>query len=133
MKKRADVLAWVEKAEQDFEGAVFLAAKRSKSIPDLVCFHSQQAAEKYLKAYLILQHLPFPKTHDLVKLKNLLMGKAPEIELIADLLVFLNEFSVQYRYPGEKSSSAYAKRALKAATEVRKFFAPRLPGIANAR
>jgi len=39
MKKRADVVAWVEKAEQDFEGAVFLSRKRSKSVPDLVCFH----------------------------------------------------------------------------------------------
>ena len=133
MKKRADVVAWVEKAEQDFEGAVYLAGKRSKSVPDLVCFHSQQAAEKYLKACLTLQHLPFPKTHDLVKLKNILSGKVSEIELIADLLVFLNEFSVQYRYPGERSSAVYAKRALKAIKEVRKFFALHLPGIPETR
>ncbi len=73
------------------------------------------------------------QTHDLVKLKNILSGKVSEIELIADLLVFLNEFSVQYRYPGEKSSTAYAKRALKAIKEVRKFFALHLPGIPETR
>jgi hypothetical protein len=38
MKKRADVVAWVEKAEQDFEGACILARKRKKPVPDLVCF-----------------------------------------------------------------------------------------------
>jgi len=48
-------------------------------------------------------------------------------------LVFLNEFSVQYRYPGEKSSTVYAKRALKAIKEVRKFFALHLPGISETR
>ena len=46
---------------------------------------------------------------------------------------FPNEFSVQYRYPGEKSSTVYAKRALKAIKEVRKFFALHLPGISETR
>ena len=131
MKKRADVAAWVEKAEQDYEGAETLSRKRSKPVPDLVCFCCQQAAEKYLKACLTLQKVSFAKTHDLVKLKNLLSGRVPEIELIADLMVFLNEFSVQYRYPGEKATLVYARRALKAVREVRKFFALRLPGISR--
>ncbi|MBM2828296.1 MAG: hypothetical protein HW408_828 [Actinobacteria bacterium] len=131
MKKSANVTEWVVKAEQDFEGACILARKRKKPVNDLVCFHCQQSAEKYLKACLTLHEIPFAKTHDLIKFKNLLSGKIPEIELIADLLIFLNEFSVQYRYPGEKASAAYARRALKAARDVRKFFASRLPGISR--
>jgi len=45
---------WVAKAEQDF-----LAVKKliiSEPIPwSVVCFHCQQIAEKYLKAYLVTQ------------------------------------------------------------------------------
>lgn len=131
MKKRADVAAWVEKAEEDFAGASILARPRKKPVHDLVCFHCQQATEKYLKACLTLHKIPFTKTHDLFTLKNLLSGAVPEIELISDLLKFLNEFSVQYRYPGEKASAARSRRALKAVRDVRKFFALRLPGISG--
>ena len=33
-----------------------------------VGFHAQQAAEKYLKAFLILRQVDFPKTHAMGKL-----------------------------------------------------------------
>ena len=33
--------------------------------PDIICFHSQQSAEKYLKAYLVFLDQDFPKTHAL--------------------------------------------------------------------
>mgnify|MGYP000307964815 CR=1 FL=1 len=29
-----------------------------------ICFHAQQAVEKYLKAFLILHDIDFPRTHD---------------------------------------------------------------------
>jgi HEPN domain-containing protein len=41
----------VNKAEDDLTGARTLAA-RPKPLKDIVCFHCQQAAEKYLKALL---------------------------------------------------------------------------------
>lgn len=42
---------WVLKAEDDIESARTLAAL-AKPKRDVVCFHCQQAAEKYLKALL---------------------------------------------------------------------------------
>ncbi|MCY4615587.1 MAG: HEPN domain-containing protein [Chloroflexi bacterium] len=36
------------------------------------CFHSQQAAEKALKAALVLEGIEFPYVHDLTRLRNLL-------------------------------------------------------------
>lgn len=45
-------LEWVTKAEGDYLTAVREARIRKSPNYDAVCFHSQQAAEKYLKAYL---------------------------------------------------------------------------------
>jgi HEPN domain-containing protein len=42
---------WVRKAEADVRGARKLAQDKV-ALHDLVCFHCQQAAEKYLKAFL---------------------------------------------------------------------------------
>jgi len=98
-----------------------------------VCFHCQQAAEKYLKGYLVGERVPFPKTHDLTSLEMLVSGKLPGIELISDLLLLLNRFGVLTRYPGDETTATDAKRALKAIKEVRKFFALHLPGIPETR
>lgn len=43
---------WILKAEQDFNAANLLMYAGEAPIPDYVCFHCQQCAEKYLKAYL---------------------------------------------------------------------------------
>ena len=43
---------WVEKAEEDFDAADVLLYGRDVPIAAIVCFHCQQCAEKYLKAYL---------------------------------------------------------------------------------
>lgn len=50
---------WIAKAEEDYAGAVDLQRRRKNPLPNLVCFHAQQCAEKYLKAYLISQRIPF--------------------------------------------------------------------------
>lgn len=52
MREAAEVREWLKKAEEDFAGALHLSRRRKKPLPDLVCFHCQQAAEKFLKAFL---------------------------------------------------------------------------------
>src|SRR6058998_950113 len=42
---------WIEKAEDDYQAAEFLAGS-DKSFHGVVCVHCQQCAEKYLKALL---------------------------------------------------------------------------------
>ncbi|SRR6266545_6275408 len=59
---------WVRKAEEDMEGARELGA-RKPPLRDLVCFHCQQAAEKYLKALLQELGAVVPKTHELEELQ----------------------------------------------------------------
>ena len=62
---------WVEKAEADYKAAAALNRRRKEPLPDIVCYHCQQSAEKYLKAYLIAQSMPPPHIHDLVQLLGL--------------------------------------------------------------
>jgi HEPN domain-containing protein len=63
---------WVRKAEEDIEAARSLAVQ-AKPPRDIVCFHCQQAAEKYLKALLQEFGVAVPKTHNLNDLLNLLL------------------------------------------------------------
>lgn len=61
---------WFMKAENDLLSIQNNLA--AVEVPaDVCCFHAQQAAEKYLKAYLISRQIKFPKTHDLKALLNL--------------------------------------------------------------
>ena len=43
---------WVSKGNNDFEVAWLARHRADVPIPDAICFHSQQCAEKYLKAFL---------------------------------------------------------------------------------
>ena len=49
MAEKALIKRWVEKAEEDF-GYASLSLKEGLSFFPQICWHFQQAAEKYLKA-----------------------------------------------------------------------------------
>ncbi len=44
-----------------------------------ICFHSQQMAEKYLKALGIERRLTMPRTHDCLNLVLLLLPTDPQL------------------------------------------------------
>jgi HEPN domain-containing protein len=56
---------WVRKAEHDLEAASRIMATEEGCPFDTVCFHCQQAAEKYLKCLLTYLGIQAPRTHDL--------------------------------------------------------------------
>jgi HEPN domain-containing protein len=64
MKNHEDLArGWWRKGDSDLENArMCVEAERSL---DTACFHAQQAAEKYLKAYLSLKKIEFPFMHNL--------------------------------------------------------------------
>jgi HEPN domain-containing protein len=78
-------------AQQQVSPAVLLAT---------LCFHTQQAAEKSLKAVLLQQGVVFPYTHDLAQLITLLKNAGipwpEELDSTADLTAY----AVGTRYPG---------------------------------
>jgi len=65
---------------------------------DSVCFHAQQTVEKVLKALLTVYGTPFPKTHDLARLVQLLPSKV-DLCLDRHALAELTYFAVGSRYP----------------------------------
>jgi len=50
------VREWIAKADDDFEFAL-ANLKEGKPFLALICFHFQQSAEKYLKAYIVAHEL----------------------------------------------------------------------------
>ena len=64
---------WVEKAESDYRAAEREMRVRKEPSYDVVCFHAQQCAEKYLKAALLEHQLPFRRIHDLEVLLDILV------------------------------------------------------------
>lgn len=117
---------WAAKAEEDYQAAISLSRKRTPPLLNSVCFHSQQSAEKYLKAYPSLKKAVFQKTHDLTLLKNLCAKSESGFEFPADLVISLNPYVVEFRYPGERASRRDAKEALAAAKEIREFVRKKL-------
>lgn len=112
-------LEWVQKAEEDFEVARWMAEGPTASF-NAICFHSQQCVEKYLKARLAEACIPFPKTHDLGVLLDLVTPVEPTWASTRAELEFLKPFSTETRYPGVSASAEDAVDALQVCTAVRK-------------
>jgi HEPN domain-containing protein len=110
---------WIEKAEADFLAAVDLGRRRKRPLHDMVCFHCQQAAEKYFKARLEEAGTAFPRTHDLDVLLNLCLTTEPLWSALTAAARRLKPFGVLIRYPGNDASKSQAKRALLDAKVIR--------------
>jgi HEPN domain-containing protein len=72
------VREWLGKADEDFEFAR-VNFEENKPFFAQICFHLQQAAEKYLKAYIIAHELEFLKIHDLPLLLKICLSEDPSL------------------------------------------------------
>ena len=117
---------WVLKAEGDFATAG--RELRARKLPnyDAVCFHSQQCAEKYLKAVLQENDLPIPKIHFLLELLAIILKFDTSYEFLKADLEVLENYSVRYRYPGISSDRQEARGAYTATKTVRTFIIQKL-------
>lgn len=89
---------WLEKADEDFRFAEANLRDGSGFYAQL-CFHFQQAAEKYLKAYIIGKGLPFDRVHDLVHLLKTCSAHSPEFSELKEECILLNTAYIETRYP----------------------------------
>jgi HEPN domain-containing protein len=64
----------------------------------VVFFHAQQAVEKALKAALFTHQIEFGRTHDLIKLAQLLRGRGINVPVSDNQMRLLNPFAVTFRY-----------------------------------
>jgi HEPN domain-containing protein len=127
MSDPSDPLSWVEYAEEDLVMAES-ALRRRKPLTTPSCFHSQQCAEKYLKAILVSQEIEFPKTHDLLILDTLCADGGIFTGFTKEDLGRLSGYAIHTRYPGNQPSADEAKDALNIAKKIR-FFARTFLGL----
>lgn len=117
---------WLVAAEDDLKIAKSL---KDDNLSSGVCFHSQQVAEKSLKAILLSKGQKSLKTHDLAFLLKRL-GKEEHL----DACEFLNRFYIPIRYPDapagsiedRRPSTDMAIKALEYAQEIFDFAASQL-------
>ena len=106
---------WLAKANEDLLVVEKLTEVEIIATPS-VCFHCQQAVEKFLKAYLIANGVDVKKTHNI----EFLLSECTDIDkTFADFdPKELSDFSVDARYPGdmyipeENETMEYKKLAL---------------------
>ena len=89
---------WFDIAETDLSSANYLLTMFPLPI-EIICYHCQQSAEKYLKGFLVLSNHEVIKTHDLVVLNNLCCEYDDDFEEIKDECLRLTDYSTSVRYP----------------------------------
>ena len=126
MKSRLDLVrGLLKKAESDLENAATcLAANRAL---DTVCFHSQQAAEKTLKAYLTAHEIEYPFIHNLEKLIDLCAARDPSFAEIKPIAGGLTPYAVDLRYDADFwPKLEMAQEAYEAAVAIKSFVMKRM-------
>ena len=113
---------WIKKAEGDLYN-VQLLLNDENCQPDICCFHAQQAAEKYLKAYLISKQISFPRIHDLIKLVHFCVHTNPIFSALEDIALQLTDYAVTPRYPDDTHEPTLedAKAAFQNALAIKDF------------
>jgi len=96
-----EVHAWIAKAESDLKNIALVLPAEDAPF-DTVCFHAQQAAEKYLKALLTFMGIPFRRTHDLAELL-LLFPTGSKVPAAVGDLSELTDAAVAVRYPDDSA------------------------------
>ena len=112
---------WFKYAERDLESAIFLIKMHPVPI-EIICYHCEQSAEKYLKGYLILKQNNVEKTHDLGLLNKKSLLIEPAFCEIEDECLELIPYGVQVRYPYElEVNEQDMKSAIACAEKIQRF------------
>jgi HEPN domain-containing protein len=98
MVDRRLVDEWLGKADEDF-GFASINLDEDRPFFPQICFHFHQAAEKYLKAYIVANVLAFRKAHDLVLLLQTCGAHDESAQQLRDACEYLSAFYVETRYP----------------------------------
>ena len=108
----------VQRAEEDFRACLRLQSD-VELFSNIIAFHAQQAAEKYLKALMVLNRQDVLRTHDLSTLAQLLQQAGIAVSAVQSELGRLNPFAVNIRYPGDDVTEDAARQALNDASTIR--------------
>lgn len=113
---------WLVKASNDLQVAKNeLNLTSELPVTEAICFHAQQAVEKFLKAYLVAKGVEFGKTHNLEYLRELCTQINVDFgNLDVGNLTF---YATEVRYPDEfyTPSLDEARESVAIAIKVRDF------------
>jgi HEPN domain-containing protein/predicted nucleotidyltransferase len=115
-------LEWVQKAEGDYT----VAQQAENPVHDAICFHAQQCIEKYLKAWLQERNIPFPRTHDLKELLEMIVPSVPVWQVWEPDFSLLSKHAVTTRYLGASATADNAAHAARICDGVRRAVRERL-------
>ncbi len=119
---------WILKAESDLKiGKDEIQTKDPAT--DAICFHMQQAVEKYLKAFLIFNNREIRKTHDIAELIEVCKEIDYEFEYLYEIKADkLTLYAVEFRYPGAVlfPSLSETREAIEIAEKVKAFVIEKL-------
>ena len=99
-KEKAEYIKnWLFRANEDLAVINSLVNSGAENYTSSICFHAQQASEKFLKAYLAYHDIDFPRTHDV----DFLLLECQKIDEEAFHIDFgsLTDFGVSIRYPDD--------------------------------
>ncbi|GMO48494.1 MAG: hypothetical protein Ta2G_04230 [Termitinemataceae bacterium] len=87
-------------ADADIDSAKLLKEMRPQH-REIICYHCEQAVEKYLKGFLQANNIKPPEIHALVKLCTMCSEFDDRFNNISNECGYLTQFSTQPRYPQE--------------------------------
>jgi HEPN domain-containing protein len=115
------VQSWLTKAQHDLGSARRLASDPEPFL-DTAIYHCQQAAEKALKAFLVLHDVEFEKKHNLTMLVDLCSDVDSSFQGFQNAATILTPYATVFRYPGEffepEPDRQQVAEALKLAEEI---------------
>ncbi len=97
--RRQFLTEWLSKANEDRAVARYLLETEVPYL-GIIGFHAQQAAEKYLKAYLVWKQVEFPKTHSIEQLLDIVATCNSTLASSLHEVIALTDYAVEVRYPG---------------------------------
>ena len=113
---------WIKYSKNDLSVAQYLYYNMHPRQLEIICYHSQQSAEKALKAFLVLNDITPPKIHDLNRLCEMCNDLDGTFSQITQNCSALNLYSNLPRYPFEiEILDSDAESAIYKADEVQKF------------
>ncbi len=92
---REEAAKWLREAGKDLNAAAVLRDPE----PSRSVFHSQQAAEKAIKAFLSYHQITFRRTHDLAELGEQAAVVDLSLEPLLREIADLTDYASAFRYP----------------------------------
>lgn len=119
----SSVPKWIIKAEHDLKNGQDQFTTKNPAT-DTICFHMQQCAEKYLKAFIVAKGQKPVRTHVISELLQICLEMDSEFQTLIDAdCNSLTQYGVLIRYPDDfyEPTQEETVMAIKLARQVKEF------------